>query len=83
MVAVVLSVALAAKVAQVFVTDDHSVANVLAEVGAVLVLIGWWRFVMQPPEERRDGKLLWAWARFGVVLLSAAVMVGTIDAISR
>lgn len=80
--AILVALALAEKVAQVFVTDERSAANVLVEGGALLVLLGWWRFAMQRPEERRDLSALWAWARFGVVLLAAGVVAGLIQAIT-
>jgi hypothetical protein len=76
LVGVLIGLAVAGEVAQVLALQPMTAANLLTSTGALLILGGWWRFVMSAPEDRRDLHVLWAWAKFGLVLLAIGFVAG-------
>jgi hypothetical protein len=74
------AVALGSTIIRSFATYAPTAANLLTDVGALLILVGWWRVVMQDPEDRRDLRKLWGWARYGLILLGASFVIGMIQA---
>lgn len=74
-----IALTLASTIIIAFATYGPSAANLVTEAGALLLLVGWWRLVMQDREERRDLHALWIWARYGVLFLAAGFVLGLIQ----
>jgi hypothetical protein len=75
-VGVVLTAVMASEIVQVFVLQAQTLPNLLTEGGASLILVGWWRFLFSPPEERKDLHVLWGWAKYGLILLAFGFVIG-------